>query len=829
MHADMLEILRQDLKYAARSLRRAPAFSFACVLTLALGIGANTALFTIVRGVILSPLPVDQPEELVEFACFRVGAEGYDPCQTSYPGFRTFLEEQNSLTGVFGFASVGELNAVVGDRAELVRGLLVSGWAYNTLGVRPVAGRLLDVQDDAPGAPLVAVLSEQFWMRRFGREAAIVGRTIRVNGEAVTIVGVTPSSFRGLGLDDVPDVTMALVAAEQFRRPGSLTAQAAWWVRIIGRLPPGANLEQAEAALAPTYHRTLQETAAALPPEAAAGFREFVKGFRFRLRPAATGADSYVRGTLERPMRILWGIVLIVLLIACTNMAGLLLSRAIDRRHEFGLRLALGAGRASLIRQVVLEAVILAALGGAMALAFSTWAGPALLALGAGERVLRAVDLRPDVAVFAFTGIVSLACGIGIGLAAMHRAASAGLQEAWRTREAGGRSTVLASALIAAQVALAVVLLDGAVLFARSLANVRSVDPGFVTDNLVTLAVSPGLAGYDSERRLAYLEEAVGSLTRLPGVASASFAARPLATGIVSQTGIGVAGFQPESLEDSITGQNRVGPRFVETLGLTLLHGRDVQPGDDASSSSAVAVVNQSFAQHFFGRTNVVGQEVLLPSGVTCTVVGVVRDARDRRISAQPERWMYLPFAASDVGQSARLFVRTSAPALPFLALLPQALNRLDPTVPVHDVQTVAAEIEDTLGTRHLLAILGQLFGGLAVLLVGIGLYAMFSGMVSRRTREIGVRMAVGANRTAIGWLFARHAVAVAAVGLAVGVVGALGASRSVRGQLFGVAPEDPSAMAAAAILVLTAGVLAVWLPMRRAARIDPIVTLRWE
>jgi predicted permease len=588
------------------------------------------------------------------------------------------------------------------------------------------------------------------------------------------------------------------------------------------------SLEQAEAELAPIYQRTLEQTIALLPPEPARGFRQFIQNFRFRLRPAGGGTVSYLRGTLDRPLRILSAIVVLVLLIACANLTGLLLSRATERRREFGIRLALGAARASLVGQVLIESMVLASVGGATGFALAVWMGPSLLTLGVGDAALQAINLTPDIGVLAFTGVVSGVCGLVIGLASVLRAVRTPPQEAWRPAGGPLKSVWGGRVLIAAQVAIAVVLVTGAVLFARSLANIRNVDPGFDTENVIMLTVAPGLAGYSAPRRLAYLEQAVAVLESLPGVASATFVARPLATGLVSQTGVGVPSFQSTRMEDLITGQNRVGGRFVETLGLALLHGRDLSHADRTASTS-VALINESFARHFYGTTDVVGRQFLLPSGDMCSIVGVVRDARDRSIAQPSERWMYLPFVPNDVGQSARILVRTNVAVSSMLAILPRSLTDVDAAVPVYEVRTVAAQLERTLGTRRLLSMLSQLFGGVALLLIALGLYGMLNGLVSRRKREIGIRMALGADRAGIGWLVAREAAVVIAAGLVIGLLAALGTSRFLRSQLFGIAPNDPWALAVATAILIVAGALGMWVPSRRAVRVDPMVTLRYE
>jgi predicted permease len=818
----VLDNLLQDVRYTLRQLHKAPVFAAAAILTLGLGIGANAALFTVTRAVLFKTLPVERPDQLVEIGCINP-RNPEDACRTHYPGFLLLRGSTELLSGMFAWAPIDELAMNVDGRAEIVTGLMLSGNAYSVLGMSPFAGRLLTATDDEPGAPMVAVLSHQFWQRRFLADPAIVGRTLHLGNQVLTIVGVTPPTFRGLTVGIAPDVTLPIRTADVFRRPGSLQARSAWWVYVMGRLKPGVTAEQAQAELDPIFHQTLRMTIEAVPANVAAGLKDFVGGIKFRISPAATGGISDFRQVLEQPVRILWGVVALVLLITCANLAGLLLSRAMDRRREFGVRLALGAGRARLARQVFTEALVLTLAGGVVGLVIARWAAPAGLALGAGETGLRAVDLRPDTAVLAFITLVSIGTGLAIGLGSVWRTTRTDPAEAWRAPLGHGARAPLARTLIVGQLALAMVLLIAAILFVRSFANARDVDPGFDSEHLITLTVAPSMAGYRPDAAMGYLRRVIAATEALPGITSATYNAVPIATGLVSQTSVSVPGFVGPA-DQMVTGRNRVGPRFVETLGLRLIAGRDFRPGDDASSPR-VAIVNERFARHFFQNADVLGRTFLI-GGQEHLVVGVVADAHDRSVVRPTENWIYVPFTPDPVPR-VRVTIRTSDGVLPVATALEKTLQAVDPAVPVYGVRSVSVEIAETLRRERLLATLGTAFGALAVGLVAIGIYALFSGMVTRRTREIGIRMAVGAEASHIALLLAREASVLALSGLGVGFVAATAAASIIRSQLFNVEPTDARSFVVAAAVLLVATTIAVWIPAWRAIGIQPAETLR--
>jgi len=814
-----LEKLWQDVRYAVRSSRRSPTFSAAAILTLGLGLGANAALFAITSAVLMNTLPVDRPDELVEIGCTNP-RNPQDACRTHYPGFLLFRERPDILSGVFAFAPASELAAELDGRAEAVDAMFLSGNAYAVLGMAPVAGRLLTPADDAPGAPLAAVIGHQFWQRRFGGDTQAIGRSLRMGNQMVTIVGVTPPAFRGLTVGLSPDVTLPMSAAEIFRRPGSLQSRAGWWLYVMGRLKQGVSLDQARVALDPVYRNTLRMTMESLPPAAlAGGVKSFIEGLTFRITPAATGGISEFRHMLYQPLLILWGVAALVLLVTCANLAGLLLSRAADRRREFGVRLALGAGPARVARQVITEALVLAVGAGALAVIIARWAAPVALAIGAGETGVRALDIRVDVALLAFITLLSILAGVAIGMGFVRRVLATDPAEAWRSSMSSGTGGTIARTLLVGQMALSIVLLTIAALFVTSLSRARSVEAGFDKEQLITASVLPGMAGHRGDAAWIYLRRILAAAEALPGVRAATYHAVPIGTGVVSQNSVRVSGH--DTADQMVIGQNRVGPRFAEALGLRLLRGRDLKIGDEAAAN---ALVNERFARTFFVGTDVLGGTFSI-GNQRYTIVGLVADAHDRSILTQTESWVYLPAMVPEPRM--RVTVRVEANAATLLPSIERTLQATDRAVPVLGIRLVSAEIEDTLRRHRLLALLGAAFGTLSLALAGIGVYAMFNALVTRRRREIGIRMAIGAGVGDIWRLLAREALIITLCGAGAGVVCAALSARLVRHQLFSVGPTDARSLVLAVLFLAGVTATAVWLPARRATTVNPAETLR--
>jgi predicted permease len=825
-----LDDLHRDLDYTLRSVRREPSFTIVAVLTLAIGIGANAALFTLARTALLSTLDVERTEELVEIGCVDPAAPN-DPCQTSYPGFLAFASHTDVLSGVTAFRFLLDLNAVSGGRGERVTGLLLSGNAAAVLGLTPQLGRLLDAVDDVPGAPIVAVLSHAYWQRRFGGDPAVIGRTLRLNSQDVTLVGVASASFRGLTLGEVPDLILPLGTADLFYAPRSLANAGSWWLRIIGRRQAGVSMERVQRSLESTFQSNLRQRVALLPPEAAAGFKLLAaNGFRLRITSAALGGVSSLRTNLERPIWILWAIVAVVLLMTCANLAGLLLSRTAERRLELGLRVALGASMGRLARQLLTESMVVSLAGGAAAMLLAAWIAPAVLYLAAGEPGLQAVNLRPDIKSLAFTAVLAVTVGALIALASILHAARMRPHQPFRQIRAQGAASRFGRILLSAQVASTFVLVVAAGLFVQTFSNYQRVDSGFAKESIVTAQVAPALSGYAGARSLLYIRQAVSALEHLPGVRAVSYSDLPFATGVVRQTGVGVPEFAPGTLESVLTGHTRVGPRFVNALGLTLIRGRDFTTLDEQRPAS-VALINETFARHFYGTADPVGKEFIFPTqqlGAGTTIIGIVSDARNRSVKAAPEPWVYSLLGGASP-RSAYIFVRADGGIPTLVPAIRRTLETVDAQVPISHLRTLSEQVDETLNRERLLANLSTAFATLALVLVAVGLYGVFNRVVTARTNEIGVRMALGASARAIVRTFAKDTTAIVGPGVVIGLVATLIATPLIRAQLFAVTPTDPLTIATGTAGLLFVVACAVGIPVRRATRVDPMVALRCE
>jgi putative ABC transport system permease protein len=698
---------------------------------------------------------------------------------------------------------------------------------YSVLGVASGAGRLFEARDDQLTSPLVIVLSDSYWRRRFGGDPAVIGRTVRLNNIGATIIGITPRGFRGLEVGTIPDVMLPMApAAELLMGKGKLGREWEWWVRVIGRRKDRVSLEAVEAALEPLFQRTKEQFVAALPAESARAFSTVLVESRFDARPAAAGAASDLRHDLDRPLRILMGVVGLVLLISCANLASLLLARAAGRQREFGIRVALGASRARLARQLLTEALLLSAIGGAVGLIVARWGSGVFLRLASGEIGVRAVDLTIDLPVLLFTGGTTLLVSILIGLAPVFGAAPVNPQVALHDKGTGAPPR-LGRWLVPGQVAVTTILMVGAGLFVRTFAALRDVDLGFRTSKLVTLTVSPALAGYDNARSRVYLKDLLRRLDAVPAVRSAAISSDGPAGLLIWF--VAVDGFQADTPEARAVGRKRVGSRFVETAGLTLLEGRDFDRNDD-ERPERIAIVNESFAKHFFPKRDAVGRRFAFLSQMQApyTIVGVVADARERGPKNPTERVVYTLSAQETPGQ-AILMVRSDDSEQAVIGSLRALLPEIDADVPVRDIRSMDQQIGDMLSRERLLAMLGSAFGSVALLLSAIGLYGLLAGAVTRRTNEIGLRMALGARQASVLWQFLSDGLRLVFLGLVTGLAGSLFVTRFLESQLFGVKPIDPATLISAAGILLAVTFVATLVPAQRAARVDPMVALRHE
>jgi predicted permease len=836
----LFDELRGDLRYTWRQLRRSPGFASIAILSIALGIGANTAIFSLMEAALWKAMPVRDPQQLRMFTWVsgpnaimssswgtwtgRDTSHGIHDASFSYAVFQAFERTPAPFERVFALKAIGRVTATVDDRAERVLVHLVSGGFYEGVGIVPIAGRPLVPSDDQAGrTETVAVISDGFWARRFGRDPAVIGRSIHVNQVPVTIVGVNPPGFKGLQSDEAPDlfVPISKQAAVFPRRyeTSLLDNPDGWWVNVFGRLKPGVTDAQAQGAL----QITLRDTVRATLPDRANRDQPHL-----RLLAGSRGVDN-LRAEYARPLVVLLSLVAVVLLLACTNVANLLLARASARRRELGLRLALGAGRARLTRQLLAEGLVLGLAGGALGLLFGYWARdviPRLIAPSwATERIGAELDLR----VLALVMAVTIATSILFSLAP--------IVQAWRldvhaALKDGGRTIVNAvhpmrgRSLVIVQVCLSVLLLIGAGLFLRTLGNLRSVPLGFQPEQVALFRLDPPRTRYAKQSRIALYEEINRRVAAIPGVIASSLSDETAVSGSSNTTNVAIKG---KTLTDaaSRTHINTVGHRFFETMGIPILMGRTFDARDHRKSPK-VAVVNQQFVRRFFPQGDPVGRS-FGNGNVWFEIVGVCGDVpfQGTRI-AVPPTWYPLFVQAEESG--AMTFEVRSALSLSAIApLIREAVRTVDRDLPVFDVRTQTQQIDSTMIRERLFVTLTTAFGVLALILSAVGIYGIMAQNVSRRTSEIGVRLALGAARADVLLMVLREAWLLAVIGVVLGTAAAIGLSRYIESMLFGLTRYDPVAIGGAIVTMMIVALLAGWIPARRACRLDPMVALRHE
>jgi predicted permease len=849
-----IENFLQDLRYGLRQLRRNPGFTAVAVLTLALGIGANTAIFSFINAIMFKMLSVKDPEQLVvlswtsraspKFLQSNIGSIGPDESgqivseSLPYPALDEFRTHKDVLTRVFAFGADPErVNINVNRQARLAYAEMVSGNYFSGLGVLPLLGRPIMDADDNPGAPAVAVLSYAFWERLSGGDPAVVGKAAHVNGFAFTIVGVTPPEFFGTRTGNAPDLWVPLSAqpqvAPRWFEPGvSPYRVTRCWVRIMGRLKPGVSKEQARAALdVPFEHIVTAGVNPAPPPEQLP---------HIKVAPGSNGPAD-LRQQVSEPLFLLMGIVGLVLLIACSNVANLLLARATTRQREVAVRLALGAGRARLIRQLLTEVLLLFFLGGVLGPILAYAGTHVLLALISTEVDHFWLDISPDLHVLAFTAVVSLLTGILFGMAPVLRATRLDLTPALQENPGSillgphmGRRT-LGRLLVGAQVAMSLMLVIVAGLFVRTLVNLKNLPLGFSRENLLLFAVDPTLNGYQGKRLVRFYEQLLERIEALPGVRGASLSAYPQIFGGESTVGILVPGYKlrPDEREIGVW-CNRVGPDFLGTMGIKLLLGRDLS-SRDTLGAPRVAVVNETMAHHYFGTATAVGHHFSLRGaneapGPAIEIVGVAQDARFNVVRREPPPIIYLPLLQDPEALGMAHFeVSTSLKPTDLVPFIRRVVQEADQDVPIFDVATQRQLIDEALGGERSFAQFTSLFGLLAMGLASVGVYGLTAYSVGRRTREIGIRMALGAQHAQVLWMALRESLFLAALGIAAGLAAALAATRVLASILFELTPTDPATLFASTLVIAAAAAVASYLPARRAAKIDPIVALRYE
>lgn len=801
-----------DLRYAGRTLGRAPAFAAVAILSLALGIGANTAIFTIVNAVMLRSLPVAEPQQLVQLT--RLRGDGR-PGAMSYPLFLHFRDHVRSISGAF--AQWGSEQAVSIDGTDdLVMTAAVTGDYFRVLGVGAAAGRLLTAADEVP-APSAAVISDGYWLRRFGRDPTAIGRSLTMRANVYTIVGVAAPAFTGIRPGLHSDVIVPLVMSESQRRESTFNV-----LSVMGRLRPDATVEQANAEVQVLWSARLHETAKGLPEKA----RADALRARAAALPAADGINP-LRDDFSAPLLMLMGLVSLVLLLVCVNLSGLLLARAAARQHEIAIRLAIGASRTRLIRQLLTESLVLAAIGGAMGLALAGWLGGRLVSLFSNGNPL-ALDVAPDWRVVVFTTVVSLGACVLAGLAPAVQAVRGSLNAPLKAVRAAGASRV-GKVLVATQLAISMILVVGATLFGASLLRLYRVERGF-DGGPVYLAAVRHDRNYSPERSQSVQAAIVDRLRALPGVQSASAAqVLPLGGGLWNRD-VQVEGYTFRADESESVGFNAIAPAYFATIGTPLVAGRDFDARDGVNAPPA-AIVNQTFARYFFGDSSPLGRRIR-SLDITYTIVGVVRDAKYQSLRDGIIKTMYVPWTLRGDDQPSRysyLVRLASTDPASVTAALDRAVRDADPDLRLRNVISYATLVDRSLVAERLLATLGGAFGVLALFIAALGVFGVLAFQVARRTTEFGVRMALGASRRTLMRLVLRDVVVMVAAGVTTGAAVSLAVTRLARRILFGVTPDDPLVFAAAAAVLLGAALLAAWLPARRAARVDPLMALRHE
>ena len=820
VHGRWLEDLAKDLRYAFRTLRRNAGFSVVAVLLLALGIGANVAIFSLINAVTLRTLPVKEPERLVQIA--RIVSDGR-PVGVSSPMFEYFRDRVQSISGASAHWSTDLAISIDGDE-EFVTADLVTGGYYAALGLDPVAGRLLTpADDDLASATSAAVFGERYWERRFGRSPAAIGKAVTIGDRAFTIIGVTPASFQSVRPGRVVDITIS-----QVRLIGELVGEktrrdpTTYWLSLIARLKPGATVDQANAEVQVLWRAFLQSVAAAAPEKE----RAEILSARAGVLLAADGVNS-LRYDHGRSLLILMGIVTLVLLLACVNLSGLLLARAAARQREVSIRLAIGAGRGRLVRQVLTESLLLAAMGGALGLAFATWFSARLLTMVANGDTI-ALAVVPDGRVFAFTAALSLAACLVSGLAPAVQAVRVHANPALKEVPAHG-SHRLGQALVVAQLAISMVLIVGATLFVGTLIKLYAVDRGFDSNGVLIVTLRSSRP-YSDERGKAVKHALIARLRAVPGIRAVSATRVLPVSGNLWTKDIQVEGHQSRSDEADSAGFNVIGPAYFATLGTPLVSGREFDDRDRAQSPK-VAIVNEIFARYFFGPSPALGRRVTT-AGVAYEIVGVVRDAKYRNLRDPVMKTVYIPWTQRDgdePSQYAFLARAAMGDPLRFAPIVERLVREVDPALHVRATYSYATLVDRSLVTERIMATLGGAFGLLALIVAGLGVFGVLAFQVARRTNELGLRMALGATPWAVTRLVLRQVAWIVLPGIAIGTGGALLLTGLARNILFDLTPTEPRMFLVAALVLAMAAALAGWLPARRAARVDPLIALRHE
>jgi predicted permease len=823
-----------DFRYAIRSFGRSPVLFAVALLSMTLGIGANTAIFSILNQMLLRLAPVDEPGRLVVLKNNgpNYGRTWNDGTNTSFshPLYRDFATRTDLFKGVLArFQAPATLtHKGVTERATAE---MVSGSYFDVLGVSAALGRTLTPDDDrTPGAHPVIVLSHKTWQSRFASNPAILNQSILVDGHPMTVVGVAQPGFGGYQAGSSVDffITMSMAG---IITPGwkDLNDRRRYWLQIVARLRDGVSAQQAEVALNTFYKPILQEDLKTMTARSERARREYLDK-TITLLDGSRG-HSPLRNEYSRPLIVLMTMVGLVLLIACANVANLLLSRAAGRQKEIAIRISVGASRGRLISQLLTESLTLSIAGGVLGLLLAVWITQGLIAVLPNPDLTRAFDAGLDLNVLLFCAAISLLTGLLFGLAPALQATRPKLADTLKDQAAsttgGAAAVTLRKALVVAQVALSLILLIGAGLFARSLYNLRSVNTGYQTDRLLAFSIDPSLNAYTEPQVLQAYDRIQRSLAALPGVRAVSMSAMPLLAGSYMGLGLEIPGYKPKDGEEMSTLVNVVGPNFLSTTGLPLLNGRDIQERDGAQGPKSV-IVNETLARKYFGQDSPIGRHLVTDS-IDFEIVGVVRDFKHGDVRDKQQPFIFIPYRQWPRPMAMTFYVNAAGNPKSLAEAITRTVRGVDANLPIYDLKTLEQQTAESLFLDRAIATFASAFGLLATLLAAIGLYGVMAYSVARRTREIGIRIALGAAASDVRGMIMRQVVLLVAIGIVIAIPVALALARYVESQLFGLAPTDPATILTAAAIIAAAGALSGLVPAMRAVRIDPTVALRYE
>ena len=806
--------LLKDLRYGIRMLAKTPGFTIVAVLSLALGIGVNTTVFSLLDAVMLRSLPIQHPEQIVDIATRVAGGEPHT--DFSYPLYAALRDHNDSLAGMVAY-SVTNFGLAAGDQTERIRGELVSANYFSVLGVQPTIGSAFSAGDERTGAPRAAVISDALWTRLLSRDSSVLRKTINLNGRTFSVVGVAPRGFSGLLRGMQTDVWVSLPHMADFdNNPKLLSSPNLSWLFLAGRLKPGTSIQQAQAQLSALLPGVSDEARAS-------------GNWGAVLTKAAGGNDAYV-AELTRPLTLLFLAVVLILAIACANVASLLLARARTRGKEIGIRLALGASRRRIVRQLLTESLLLSLAGGALGLLMAVWSSELASSLRTTSDDALTLGVSPNARVLLFTLVLSVLTVLLFGVVPALRASRVDLvpilKDADSTTPVFRRGPSLHSLLVVTQVTLSLVLLAGAGLFLRSLWKLQAIDKGFTGGNVLAMSLNMDLQGYDDKRGAQFYAAALDRLSSTPGVQSVSLAsALPVSAG-GSRIDLGANTTRPAVDTKVAIEVVSVAPRFYETTGLPLVRGRDFR-GIDRDKSAQVIIINETMAKKFWPGTDPLGQS--FSDGDTAfEVVGVARDSKYRNLREAPRNTMYQPLSQS-YRPSMNLLVRTAGDPTRVAPAIQTQLHAIEPALTVFNVRTLYDHVGRSLYVERMESLLLAFFGLLALVLTAVGIYGVVAYSVAQRTREVGIRMALGAQKKDVLKLILIKGLTLVAWGTGLGLIGCYWLSRLVSNQLYGISANDPATLVTVAALLAAVALLATYIPARRATRVDPMIALRYE